>query len=63
MSLILGIVGLRLLDKVRTIHSGPTRNGGFSDAKINERRKYWIRLNTAINHFNLPIDTWSVGNT
>ena len=25
-------------------------------------RKYWIRLNTTIEHFNLPIDTWSVGN-
>jgi hypothetical protein len=25
-------------------------------------RKYWIRLNTTIKHFNLPIDTWSVGN-
>ncbi len=25
-------------------------------------RKYWIRLNTTIEHFNLPIDTWSTGN-
>ena len=25
-------------------------------------RKYWIRLNTTIKHFNLPIDTWSIGN-
>jgi hypothetical protein len=25
-------------------------------------RKYWIRLNTIIQHFNIPIDTWSVGN-
>jgi hypothetical protein len=25
-------------------------------------RKYWIRLNTTILHFNLPIDTWCVGN-
>ena len=25
-------------------------------------RKYWIRLNTTIEHFYLPIDTWSVGN-
>ncbi len=24
-------------------------------------RKYWIRLNTTIEHFNLPVDTWSVG--
>jgi hypothetical protein len=24
--------------------------------------KYWIRLNTTIEHFNLPIDTWNVGN-
>jgi hypothetical protein len=23
-------------------------------------RKYWIRLNTAIKHFNLPIDTWII---
>jgi hypothetical protein len=21
-------------------------------------RKYWIRLNSVIEHFNLPIDTW-----
>jgi hypothetical protein len=26
-------------------------------------RKYWIRLKTTIEHFNLPIDTWSIGNT
>jgi hypothetical protein len=26
-------------------------------------RKYWIRLNTTIEHFNLPIDTWSIRNT
>jgi hypothetical protein len=25
-------------------------------------RKYWIRLNTTIEHFGLPIDTWNVGN-
>jgi hypothetical protein len=25
-------------------------------------RKYWIRLNTTIEHFNLSIDTWNVGN-
>jgi len=25
-------------------------------------RKYWIRLNTTIEHFNLLIDTWSIGN-
>jgi len=24
-------------------------------------RKYWIRLNTAIEHCNIPIDTWSAG--
>ncbi len=24
-------------------------------------RKYWIRLKTTIEHFNLPIDTWSIG--
>jgi len=24
-------------------------------------RKYWIRLNTTIEHFYLPIDTWGVG--
>ena len=23
-------------------------------------RKYWIRLNTTIQHFNLPIDTWKI---
>jgi hypothetical protein len=25
-------------------------------------RKYWIRLNSTIQHFNMPIETWSVGN-
>ena len=25
-------------------------------------RKYRIRLNTTIDHFGLPIDTWNVGN-
>jgi hypothetical protein len=25
-------------------------------------RKYWIRLSTTIEHYNLPIDTWNVGN-
>jgi hypothetical protein len=25
-------------------------------------RRYWIRLNTTIEYFNLPIDTWNVGN-
>ncbi len=24
-------------------------------------RKFWIRLNTTIDHFDIPIDTWSVG--
>ena len=24
-------------------------------------RKYWLRLNSTIEHFNMPIDTWSVG--
>ncbi|MGD8334178.1 MAG: hypothetical protein PVG52_06400 [Desulfobacterales bacterium] len=24
-------------------------------------QKYWIRLNTTIQHFNIPIDTWNVG--
>lgn len=23
--------------------------------------RYWIRLNTVIDHFNLPIDSWKVG--
>jgi hypothetical protein len=23
-------------------------------------RRYWIRLNTTIRHFNLPIETWSI---
>ena len=26
-------------------------------------RKYWIRLNTTIEHFNLPIDTWRISKT
>jgi hypothetical protein len=25
-------------------------------------RKYWIRLNSTIQHFNMPIDTWKAGN-
>jgi hypothetical protein len=25
-------------------------------------RKYWFRLNTIIQHFDLPIDAWNVGN-
>jgi hypothetical protein len=25
-------------------------------------RKNWIRLNTTIKHFNLPIEIWNVGN-
>jgi hypothetical protein len=25
-------------------------------------RKYWIRLKNTIEHFDLPIDTWEVGN-
>ena len=25
-------------------------------------RKHWIRLKNTIEHFNLPIDTWSIGN-
>jgi hypothetical protein len=24
-------------------------------------RKYWIRLNATIQHFNMPIDIWAVG--
>jgi len=24
-------------------------------------RKYWIRLNTTIEHFDMPINTWSIG--
>jgi hypothetical protein len=24
-------------------------------------RKYWIRLNTTIEYFSMPIDTWNVG--
>ena len=24
-------------------------------------RKFWIRLNTTIEHFDMPIDTWSTG--
>jgi len=25
-------------------------------------RKYWIRLNITVEHFDLPIDIWTVGN-
>jgi hypothetical protein len=27
-----------------------------------KERIYWIRLNSAIQHLNMPIDTWNVGN-
>ena len=27
-----------------------------------KNRKYWMRLNITIQHFNLPIDLWSIGN-
>jgi hypothetical protein len=26
-------------------------------------RKYWIRLNSTVEHFGLPIDTWNIDNT
>ena len=26
-----------------------------------KERKFWLRLNTTIEHFRLPIDTWSIG--
>lgn len=26
-----------------------------------EDRKYWIRLNSTIQHFGLPVDTWEMG--
>jgi hypothetical protein len=25
-------------------------------------KKYWLRLNSTIQHFNMPIDTWNAGN-
>jgi hypothetical protein len=25
-------------------------------------RKFWIRLNTTVEYFGLPIDTWNIGN-
>lgn len=28
-----------------------------------EDRKYWIRMNSTIKHFNLPIDTWPIEKT
>ena len=28
-----------------------------------EDQKYWMRLNRTVEYFNLPIDTWSFGNT
>jgi hypothetical protein len=36
--------------------------GAVSILETMKDRKYWIRLNTTIDHFNLPIDTWGVGN-
>jgi hypothetical protein len=26
-----------------------------------KEKKYWIRLNSTIEHFALPIDTWNIG--
>jgi hypothetical protein len=37
------------------------RAGVFLILETMKDRKYWIRLNTTIEYFNLPIDTWRVG--
>ncbi len=29
--------------------------------EYDQDKKYWIRLNTTIRHFNLPIDVWNMG--
>jgi len=26
-----------------------------------KERKFWLRLNTTIEHFDMPIDIWSIG--
>jgi hypothetical protein len=26
-----------------------------------KERKYWLKLNSTIQHFNMPIDTWNIG--
>jgi hypothetical protein len=37
------------------------RSGIVLTLETMKDRIYWIRLNTTIQHFNLPIDTWTVG--
>ena len=32
----------------------------LSEGQKETDRKYWIRLNSVIEHFGLPIDTWEV---
>ena len=36
------------------------RAGVVLIVKRRKHYKYWIRLNSAINHFSLPIDTWLI---
>jgi len=49
----------------KNIHiSNKLTNQPLNDTLILETmkdKKYWIRLNTTIEHFNLPIDIWSTG--
>lgn len=37
------------------------RSGIVLIIEKSDERKYWIRMNSTIEHFRLPIDTWSVG--
>ena len=39
----------------------PTRAGIVLTLESPGDRRFWLRLNSTIQHFNMPIDTWSIG--
>jgi hypothetical protein len=58
------ITGVRLWGKARiTQYKTGKKAGIVLILETKKDRKYWIRLNSTIEHFNLPIDTWSIEDT
>jgi hypothetical protein len=60
------MIGLRRWDTARitlTLYKPAKKTGIVLIMETTKNRKYWIRLNATIEHFNLPIDTWSIGET
>lgn len=45
----------------RTWNLGAERAGVVLILEDPKDYKFWIRLNTTIKHFDLPIDTWTTG--